>query len=111
VVIRKSGTEPLIRVMAEGEDEGWSRRWLTTLRSGGGSLMLEKRPDCERCGANLPPDREAPSSARSSAPFAPNAPTVEERCPQLRRRPARRPMRTGAALKRSPASTERRFRR
>ena len=31
LVIRESGTEPVIRVMAESDDEGWSMRWSTEI--------------------------------------------------------------------------------
>ena len=56
LVIRPSGTEPVIRVMAEGDDAGEVERGRAICAAvEGGGLMLEMRPDCERCGATCPP--------------------------------------------------------
>ena len=74
--------------------------------------MLEMRPDCERCGANLPPDREGAFICSFECTFcAKCADKLEERCPNCGGDLLDWPMRNGAALKKSPASTERRFKR
>ena len=85
-MIRPSGTEPVIRVMAEGDDAGEVERVVDAICDAveGGRLMLEMRPDCERCGADLPPSarrvhlqlrmhllrRTAPTRSTIAAPIA-----------------------------------------
>jgi phosphoglucosamine mutase len=56
LVIRPSGTEPVIRVMAEGDDEGWSIKWWAT--SSRPSNGLRRR--LEFCRAARPPCRGDP---------------------------------------------------
>ncbi|MBA4042478.1 MAG: DUF1272 domain-containing protein [Sphingobium sp.] len=72
--------------------------------------MLEMRPDCERCGADLP----APSAGAFICSFectfcAECADALDERCPNCGGELMDRPTRTGAALKKFPASTARKF--
>ena len=72
--------------------------------------MLEMRPDCEKCGRDLPADRfEAFICSMEDTFCAACADRLEERCPNCGGDLLERPMRVGAALKRAPASTERRF--
>jgi uncharacterized protein len=74
--------------------------------------MLEMRPDCERCGANLPADRHGAFICSFECTFCSRcADKLEERCPNCGGDLLERPMRTGDALLRHPASTERRFRK
>jgi uncharacterized protein len=90
--------------------------------------MLEMRPDCERCGRDLPADRHGAFICSFECTFCTTCvDALEERCPNCggvlgERRPApfrscrghdrprtllERPMRVGAALERHPASSER----
>jgi uncharacterized protein len=72
--------------------------------------MLEMRPDCERCGRNLPAEKEGAFICSFECTFcAKCADELEERCPNCGGDLLERPMRVGAALKRAPASRERRF--
>ena len=74
--------------------------------------MLEMRPDCERCGRDLPADRHGAFICSFECTFCDRcADTLEERCPNCGGDLLERPMRTGAALERNPASKERRFKR
>lgn len=74
--------------------------------------MLEMRPDCEKCGRDLPADRHGAFICSFECTFC-SACTdkLEEICPNCGGDLLERPMRVGAALARSPASTERRFKR
>ena len=72
--------------------------------------MLEMRPDCERCGADLP----APAGGAFICSFectfcAECAEALDDRCPNCGGELTDRPTRTGAALKKFPASTQRKF--
>ncbi|MCW2412324.1 MULTISPECIES: DUF1272 domain-containing protein [unclassified Sphingobium] len=72
--------------------------------------MLEMRPDCERCGADLPADAGGAFICSFECTFcAECAEDMDDRCPNCRGELLDRPSRTGDALKRNPASTERRF--
>lgn len=74
--------------------------------------MLEMRPDCERCGTNLPADRHGAFICSFECTFCTKcADALEEICPNCGGDLLERPMRTGKALAGSPASTERRFKR
>ncbi|MFA5970362.1 MAG: DUF1272 domain-containing protein [Sphingomonas sp.] len=74
--------------------------------------MLEMRPDCERCGNDLPADEPGAFICSFECTFcAECADDLDEVCPNCRGELMDRPTRTGAALKKSPASTERRFKR
>ncbi|MCW2337854.1 hypothetical protein M2337_002087 [Sphingobium sp. B2D3A] len=72
--------------------------------------MLEMRPDCERCGADLPADAGGAFICSFECTFcAECAEDLDDRCPNCGGELLDRPSRTGDALKRNPASTERRF--
>ena len=74
--------------------------------------MLEMRPDCERCGRDLPADRHGAFICSFECTFCAScADALDERCPNCRGDLLERPMRVGAALERNPASTARRFKR
>lgn len=72
--------------------------------------MLEMRPDCERCGADLSPDAHGAFICSFECTFcAECADEMDERCPNCGGELMDRPTRVGAALKKHPASTERKF--
>jgi uncharacterized protein len=72
--------------------------------------MLEMRPDCAACGADLPPDAGGAFICSFECTFcAPCAEAFDERCPNCGGELLDRPARVGAALKQHPASTQRRF--
>ena len=72
--------------------------------------MLEMRPDCERCGRDLPPDTDEARICSFECTFC--AECVEgplaEVCPNCGGAFERRPSRAATLLGRYPASTERR---
>ncbi len=73
--------------------------------------MLEMRPDCERCGADLPADAGGAFICSFECSFcAECADALDETCPNCGGELLDRPARVGAMLKRYPASTERKFR-
>ena len=73
--------------------------------------MLEMRPDCERCGADLPADQGGAFICSFECTFCADcADALDERCPDFGGELLDRPARVGKALKDHPASTERRFR-
>ena len=70
--------------------------------------MLEMRPDCERCGRDLPADRHGAFICSFECTFcAACTDLLEEICTNCGGDLLERPMRAGAALERHPASTER----
>ena len=72
--------------------------------------MLEMRPDCERCGADLPAQAGGAFICSFECTFcAECADALDDRCPNCGGELLDRPTRTGAALKRHPASTARTF--
>jgi hypothetical protein len=72
--------------------------------------MLEMRPDCERCGVDLRPQAGGAFICSFECTFCADCTdALDERCPNCGGELLDRPTRTGEALKRSPASTERRF--
>lgn len=72
--------------------------------------MLEMRPDCERCGADLPANAGGAFICSFECTFCADCvDELDEICPNCRGELLDRPTRTGAALARSPAVTERRF--
>jgi hypothetical protein len=74
--------------------------------------MLEMRPDCERCGRDLPADRHGAFICSFECTFCSTCTdALEERCPNCGGDLLERPMRVGAALERNPASTERKGQR
>ena len=72
--------------------------------------MLEMRPDCERCGTDLPADLHGAFICSFECTFcAECADEMDERCPNCGGELMDRPTRTGKALKRHPGSAERKF--
>jgi hypothetical protein len=72
--------------------------------------MLEMRPDCERCGADLPADAHGAFICSFECTFcAECADEMDECCPNCGGELMDRPSRVGSALKKHPASAERKF--
>lgn len=72
--------------------------------------MLDMRPDCERCGADLPPDQHGAFICSFECTFcAECVDALDERCPNCGGELMDRPTRVGASLKKHPASTERKW--
>ena len=72
--------------------------------------MLDMRPDCERCGADLPADAGGAFICSFECTFcAECADLLDERCPNCGGELLDRPTRIGKRLAANPASTERRF--
>ena len=72
--------------------------------------MLEMRPDCERCGRDLPPDRHGAFICSFECTFCDSCTDkLEEHCPNCGGDLLERPMRVEQALERNPASKVRRF--
>lgn len=72
--------------------------------------MLEMRPDCERCGADLPANAGGAFICSFECTFCADcADALDERCPNCGGDLLDRPTRTGKALKQHPPSSERRF--
>ena len=73
--------------------------------------MLDMRPDCERCGADLSADAPGAFICSFECTFCADcADALDEHCPNCGGELLDRPTRTGDRLKRHPASMERRFR-
>ncbi|EQA99543.1 hypothetical protein FHS51_000536 [Sphingobium wenxiniae] len=71
--------------------------------------MLEMRPDCERCGVDLPADQAGAFICSFECTFcAACAEALDDRCPNCGGELMDRPTRTGKALAANPVSTERR---
>lgn len=76
-----------------------------------GKAMLEMRPDCERCGVDLPAAAGGAFICSFECTFCADcADALDEICPNCGGELLDRPARTGAALIRHPAATGRRFR-
>lgn len=72
--------------------------------------MLEMRPDCEKCGADLPADAPGAFICSFECTFCADcADALDERCPNCSGELMDRPTRTGAALKEFPPSNARKF--
>jgi uncharacterized protein len=72
--------------------------------------MLEMRPDCERCGFDLPADAGGAFICSFECTFcAMCADALDERCPNCGGELLDRPARAKAKLFQFPASTERKF--
>jgi hypothetical protein len=70
--------------------------------------MLAMRPDCERCGVDLPASQPGAFICSFECTFcAECADALDDRCPHCGGELIDRPTRVGDALKRHPASTER----
>jgi hypothetical protein len=67
--------------------------------------MLEMRPDCERCGTDLPADEGGAFICSFECTFcSPCAEALDERCHTCGGELLDRPTRTGKVLKDNPAS-------
>lgn len=72
--------------------------------------MLEMRPDCERCGTDLPAQAGGAFICSFECTFcAECTDALDERCPNCAGELLDRPTRAGEVLKKHPASTERHF--
>jgi hypothetical protein len=72
--------------------------------------MLEMRPDCERCGTDLPADQHGAFICSFECTFCvEGADAMDERCPNCGGELMDPPARVGAALKKDPASATRKF--
>jgi len=72
--------------------------------------MLDMRPDCERCGADLPADQHGAFICSFECTFcAECTDALDERCPNCGGDLSDRPTRTGANLAMHPASTTRKY--
>ena len=72
--------------------------------------MLAMRPDCERCGTDLPADEGGAFICSFECTFcAECAEALDDRCPNCGGELLDRPTRVGKMLANNPASTERRF--
>ena len=73
--------------------------------------MLEMRPDCERCGADLPPDSTTALICSFECTFCIGCAKedLDGSCPNCGGVLRSRPSRVGAALERFPASVTRKF--
>lgn len=72
--------------------------------------MLEMRPDCERCGADLPAEVPGAFICSFECTFcAACAETVDDICPNCGGELMDRPVRSEKLLEQYPASVQRRF--
>lgn len=72
--------------------------------------MLEMRPDCERCGADLPAQAHGAFICSFECTFCADcADDLDERCPNCGGELMDRPTRAKKLLAKYPASTERKF--
>jgi hypothetical protein len=72
--------------------------------------MLEMRPDCEKCGVDLPADQPGAFICSYECTFcATCSDKVDEMCPNCGGDLLDRPMRSRAMLAKDPASTVRKF--
>ena len=72
--------------------------------------MLEMRPDCERCGTDLPAEAPGAFICSFECSFcAECADALDDRCPDCGGELMGRPTRSKALQAKYPASTERRF--
>jgi hypothetical protein len=72
--------------------------------------MLEMRPDCERCGADLPAEAPGAFICSFECTFcAACAEALDDRCPNCGGELVDRPTRTKRHQAKSPPSTMRRF--
>jgi hypothetical protein len=72
--------------------------------------MLEMRPDCERCGVDLPADEPAAFICSFECTFCADcAEALDDRCPNCGGELVDRPVRAAKLLAKFPASTERKY--
>ena len=73
-------------------------------------MSLEMRPDCERCGTDLPPQAPGAFICSFECTFcAACAEAMDDVCPNCGGELADRPTRARRHLDQHPASTERRY--
>lgn len=73
--------------------------------------MLEMKPDCERCGQDLPPDAGGAFICSLECTFcAECADDMDDLCPNCAGELLDRPTRSGVALAMNPVSAQRSFR-
>ena len=73
-------------------------------------MSLEMRPDCERCGADLPAEAPGAFICSFECTFcAPCAEALDDRCPNCGGELTDRPTRAKALHAKHPPSTERRY--
>ena len=74
--------------------------------------MLQMRPDCERCGRDLPADQDGALICSFECSFcAECGEALGKVCPNCGGMLAARPTRVGDALARHPAESQRRFKK
>jgi uncharacterized protein len=72
--------------------------------------MLEMRPDCERCGTDLPPHVGGAFICSFECTFCADcSDAMDERCPNCGGELMDRPTRAKKLLEKFPASTERKY--
>ena len=72
--------------------------------------MLEMRPDCERCGTDLPADAPGAFICSAECTFcAACSEAMDDRCPNCGGELMDRPTRVGAVLDRHPPALQRRY--
>ena len=72
--------------------------------------MLDMRPDCERCGADLPPSAPGAFICSFECTFCADcADALDDLCPNCGGELMDRPTRAPKLLEKFPASTERKF--
>jgi uncharacterized protein len=72
--------------------------------------MLEMRPDCERCGTDLPPEHGGGFICSFECTFCADcAHELDERCPNCGGELLDRPTRAKKLLEKYPASTTRKY--
>ena len=72
--------------------------------------MLEMRPDCERCGADLPPSAPGAFICSFECTFCADcADALDDLCPNCGGELMDRPTRAAKLLEKYPASAERKF--
>jgi hypothetical protein len=74
--------------------------------------MLEMRPDCERCGVDLPADVAGAFICSFECTFCAECTNaLDDRCPNCGGELVDRPTRANTKLEKFPASTIRKFKR
>jgi hypothetical protein len=73
-------------------------------------MSLEMRPDCERCGADLPADAPGALICSFECTFCARCCEALDRCPNCGGQLTDRPTRAQHLHARHPPSTERRYR-
>jgi uncharacterized protein len=72
--------------------------------------MLDMRPDCEKCGVDLPADQHGAFICSFECTFCADCcDGMDERCPNCGGELTDRPVRSKKLLEKFPASTDRKF--